>query len=204
MSANSEELPEHQIFHILRADDQESIGPFSQKQLLELLKQKDIGHADLVYYPELTDWTPLSEVFDFHQGVANFSDDGQDPIVVAQSFEFIDNRSEPDEEIYYIAVQNFPALSLTASVKLRSPRSVVLTSWRICVLKPKLMGNTEFDEFLLDQIESAEASYATGARDGSFTITPRFDDAEEVDQIPIEQLKRLDIIAEELLSDDES
>ncbi len=203
MSANSEELPEHQIFHILKAGEQESIGPFSQKQLLELLKKKEISHSDLVYYPQLADWTPLSEVFDFHQGMANFSDDGQDPEIVAQSFAFIDNRSEPDEEIYYIAVQNFPALSLTASVKLRSPRSVVLTSWRFCVIKPKLMGNTDFDEFMLDQIESVESSYDPAARDGTFTIRPRFDDDEEVDQIPVQQLKRLETIAAELLSNDE-
>jgi len=204
MSANSEELPEHQIFHILKVGDQDSIGPFSQKQLLELLKQKEIGHSDLVYYPELADWTPLSEVFDFHQGVTNFSDDGQDAEIVAESFAFIDSRSEPNEEIYYIAVQNFPALSLTSSVKLRSPKSVVLTSWRFCVIKPKLMGNTEFDEFMLDQIESAEAGYGLGSNHGTFTITPRFGDDEEVDHIPVQQLRRLETIAGELLADDES
>ena len=204
MSSQSEELPEHQIFHILKAGDQESIGPFSQKQLLELLKEKEIGHSDLVYYPQLADWTPLSEVFDFHQGVTNYSDDGQDPEVVGHSFAFIDSRSEPNEEVYYIAVQDFPALSLTASVKLRSPRAVVLTSWRFCVIKPKLMGNTDFDEFMLDQIESTEISYDAGAKDGSFTITPRFGDAEEVDQIPVKQLLRLETIAGELLSKDEN
>ncbi len=201
-SSGSEELPEHQIFHVLRAGEPDSMGPFSQNELVKMLNDGQIRHSDLVYYPELSDWTRIDKVFEIHQQLTAFGQEGQDPDVVSEAFSFIDKRSEPDEEIYYIAVQRFPALRLTATVTLRSPKAIVLSSWRFCIVKPKLIGETTFEEFLLDQIESVEVDLNDGGKTGSFAIIPRYGDPAVVDQIPAAQLARLEEIAGEVLAKD--
>ena len=66
---------------------------------------------------------------------------------MAESFALVDTRSEPEEEIYYIAVQHMPALSLTAAVRLTSPKALVLTNHRFCLVSHKLMGNLELKEY---------------------------------------------------------
>lgn len=196
----SEELPEYQIFHILRKGEQKSIGPYSQDELVELLNSGTVKTSDLVYYSKMDDWQPLSQVFDFHQKVTNYGEEGQDPDIVSESFAFVDLRSEPGEEIYYIAVQNFPAVSLTATVKLRSPKSVVLTNWRFCIVKPKLLGETALDEFPLEQIESTDIRIEEGNEDGIFEIISKAGAVAPVDQIPTSQLAKLEEIGASLLS----
>ncbi|MDF1811425.1 MAG: GYF domain-containing protein [Verrucomicrobiales bacterium] len=196
---SSEELPEHQIFHILRNGEQEPIGPYSQNQLVELLNTKQIKSSDFVYYPELKGWKPMSQVFDFHQQVSNFGDEGQDPHVVTECFNFINSRSEPEEEIYYIAVQELPALSLTAAVRLTSPRSMIITNHRFCILNPKLMGAIDFDEYPLDQIVSGIKKIKTGKSTGIFNIVLKNGDWVEIDKIPLDQLAKLEQLSKELL-----
>ena len=195
------ELPEHQIFHILRKGDQEPIGPYSQNEIVELLNNSDVKSSDYVYYPELSGWKPLSQVFELHQKVTHFGDEGQDPDVVTQSFNYVDNRSEPDEEIYYIAVQHMPALSLTAKVKLTTPRSIVLTNHRVCVIHQKLMGDTEMDEYPLEQVESALKKIKSNAENGQFNIVLKSGNWVEVEKIPSAQLDRLEHLAGTLLED---
>jgi len=196
----SEELPEHQIFHVLRKGEQKSIGPYSQDELVEFLNSGQIKTSDLVYYSKLDDWQPLSQVFDLHQGVSNHGEEGQDPVIVSETFAFVDLRSEPGEEIYYIAVQNFPAVSLTATVKLRSPKSLVLTNWRFCIVKPRLLGNTVLEEFPLEQIESTDVQIKEGSKDGTFEIVSKSGVVAPVDQIPVAQLEKLEEIAASLLT----
>jgi hypothetical protein len=200
MKSTSEELPEYQIFHILKLGEQQPTGPFSQRELLALLNDGEIHVTDLVYYSELRDWMPISEVFEVEKQLTRFGDEGQDPEIVAQTFGFIESRREDNEEIYYIAVQNIPALSLTATVKLRAPRSVVLTSRRFCIVKPKLMSDISFEEFPLDEISNAEIDIDSGADSGAFEIVPRLGERSIVDQIPVAQLARLEQISGELLA----
>ena len=45
----SEELPEHQIFHILKQGAEEAIGPYSQIQIGQLLNEGQIEASDYVY-----------------------------------------------------------------------------------------------------------------------------------------------------------
>lgn len=201
MGSHREELPEHQIFHLLREGEQESSGPYSQNEIVELLNNGTLKTSDYVFYPALTDWKRLTEVFDLHQQVNTHGNEGQDPDIVAESFAFMDKRSEDGEDIYYIAVQAVRPLRLTASVRLRAPHSVVLTNLRFCVIKPKLVGEPEFNEFRLDELESTLVVLEDGDADGSFKIIPRFGDSEEVDQIPAEQLNRLEEISADLVRD---
>ncbi|MDF1751315.1 MAG: DUF4339 domain-containing protein [Verrucomicrobiales bacterium] len=196
---SSTELPEHQIFHILRNGEQEPIGPFSQNELVHLLNENQIRPSDFVYYPEMKGWKPMSQVFDLHQKVSNFGDEGQDPHIVSESFNYLVARDEPGEEIYYIAVQELPALSLTAAVRLSAPKSVLLTNCRFCILNPKLMGDIEFKEYPLEQIVNGIKKLKPGKTTGIFNIVLKNGDWIEVDKIPLDQLDRLEELSAEIL-----
>ena len=196
----SDELPEHQIFYILRQGEEEPIGPYSQKQLVELLNDDTIKSSDFVYYEELSGWKPLSQVFDLHQEIANFGEEGQDQQVVSDSFAHVTSRSPAtDEEVYYIAVQHVPAMSLTKAVKLSAPKSLALTNYRFCVINPKLMGTIEFDEYPIDQIEGAMKRSRKDEEVGLFNIVLKSGDWIEIDKIPAAQLERLEEIAGHIL-----
>tara|TARA_R110002096_G_scaffold274350_1_gene468144 strand:+ start:1426 stop:2040 length:615 start_codon:yes stop_codon:yes gene_type:complete len=199
MADLKEELPESLIFHILRKGETEPIGPYSQDQIVELLNSKEINSSDLVYYPELTEWTPLTGVFDLVQEVNTHGSEGQDPKIVAESFSSIEKRLEEDEEVYYIAVQNFPAVSLTTSVRLRAPQSVILTNKRFCIIHPKLIGEAVFEEFLIEEVEKTEVEMEDDEDNGVFKIVPPFGDAGKVDRIPSAQLNLLSVVSTDLI-----
>lgn len=204
MGQHREELPEHQIFHLLKEGGQESSGPFSQNEIVELLNSGAVKSSDYVFYPALTDWKRIIDVFDLHQQVNTHGSEGQDPGIVAESFAFMEKRSVENEEIYYIAVQAIQALSLTASVRLRAPQSIVLTNCRFCIIRPKLMGDPEFHEFPLAELERTHVLLEKDDTDGCFRIIPRFGDDAEVYQIPRSQLHRLEEISADLLRDFQS
>ena len=195
----SEELPEHQIFHILKQGEQESIGPYSQIQIGQLLNAGQIEASDYVYYPELSGWKTLSQVFELHQQLSSFGDDGQEPHIVDQSFALVDSLSEPEESIYYIAVQHIPLLKVTAAVKLTGPKSIVLTDRRICILTPKLIGNTELNQYHHKQIERVIKRLTGNEDEGTFIIALHSGAWIETNKIPRSQLDRLEHIAGEFL-----
>lgn len=196
----SEELPEHQIFHILKRGEEEPIGPYSQIQIGQLLNSGQIKSSDYVYYPQLSGWQLISKVFELHQQLTNFGDEGQEPSVVNESFTFVDSRSGPEEQIYYIAVQHMPLLKVTAAVKLTGPKSIVLTNHRVCVITPKLMGDTDFEEYDHYQIERVMKKLPMDKEDGSFIIALRSGDWVETSKIPRPQLERLEQIAGDFLA----
>ncbi len=199
-STASHELPEHRIFHILRKGETESIGPYSQKELLNLIRENSISAHDWVFYSALKDWTPLSDVFEFHQRLTSFGDEGQDPEMVSEIYNFIDLRSEPDESIYYIAIQRFAATDLTATVKLRLPKAVVLTNTRFCIVFNKLVAETTFDDYPVEQIKSTGITIEPGKSTGVFEIHLRNGTAVGVNLIPSAQLVKLQEISEDLLA----
>ncbi len=195
----SEELPEHQIFHILKQGGQEPIGPYSQIQIVQLLNAGQIQATDFVYYPELSGWEQLSKVFELHQQLTNFGDEGQEPQIVNQSYNLVDSLSEPEERIYYIAVQHIPLRRVTAAVQLTAPKSIVLTDGRICVLSPKLMGNVDVYHYYYEQIESVMKKVPRDEQDGTFIIVLRSGDWVETGKIPKPQLELLEKIARDFL-----
>ncbi len=192
------ELPEYQIFSILRQGETEPIGPYSQNEIVELLREGDVGKDDLVYYPELSEWTPLSEVFEVHENIVNFEDHGQDPEYVEQAFNYISQNSEEGESVYYIAVQNYPAVSLTTAVRLKAPQSLVLTDRRFCYVKPKLIGDIiEFEAYSLDEIVAVASKIkSTDASEGVFCVVLSSGEQIETDKIPVAQLGYLKNLTE--------
>jgi hypothetical protein len=195
----SEELPEHQIFHILKRGEQEPIGPYSQIQIGQLLNAGQIRASDYVYYPELSGWQVISRVFELHQQLNSFGDEGQDPRIVDDSFALVDSRSGSEENIYYIAVQHIPLLKVTAAVTLTGPKSIVLTDHRIWVITPKVMGDTDFEEYDHNQIERVMKRLPQNQADGTFIIALRSGDWIETGKIPGPQLERLEQIASDFI-----
>lgn len=198
--SSTEELPEHQFFHIIRQGEQDAFGPFSQTQLVELLNAGHIKSEDWVYYDALPDWTPLSEVFDLHERVINYGEEGQDPQVVEAAFGFVTGRSEPGEEIYFIATQHQPALSLTAAVLLSSPSAIVLTNHRVCIIKQKVIGESEMDDYSIELIKEGIKRIKVGDKVGKFNLVLKSGEWVEIGKIPIAQLDRLEELTNAVIS----
>tara|TARA_R110002096_G_scaffold200639_13_gene384772 strand:+ start:27425 stop:28039 length:615 start_codon:yes stop_codon:yes gene_type:complete len=198
------ELPEYQIFSILRSGEETPIGPYSQNQLVELLNEGAIKSKDFVFYEGLENWTPISEVFDLHQAIANFEDDGQDREMLTDAFNKLSSALGDDEDIFYIAVQDLPALSLTGPVRLTSPISVAITNLRICVIHHKMTGTLEFDIYGVDDVCDATERIKPGEKKGTFSILLNSGERVDIDKIPHHQLERLSKIAGELKSTEEA
>lgn len=71
---------------------------------------------------------------------SNFSSEQRNPAIVQQVHQKVSQILTRDEQILYIATQG----SLTSL----SPDSVVLTSRRFIVYKPKLLGGAEFKDYI--------------------------------------------------------
>lgn len=134
-----------------------------------------------------------------HQQLNSFGDEGQDPRIVDDSFALVDSRSGSEENIYYIAVQHIPLLKVTAAVTLTGPKSIVLTDHRIWVITPKVMGDTDFEEYDHNQIERVMKRLPQNQADGTFIIALRSGDWIETGKIPGPQLERLEQIASDFI-----
>ncbi|MEM1295493.1 MAG: GYF domain-containing protein [Verrucomicrobiota bacterium] len=192
------ELPEYQIFSVLRLGEKTPIGPYSQNQLVELLNEGSINATDFVFYEGLEDWTPISDVFDLHQAIANFKDDGQDHEMLTDAFNSLSSSLQEGEDIYYIAVQDLPALSLTGPVRLTSPVSVAITNERICVIHHKMTGSLEFDVYSMNDVCDADKRTKPKEKKGVFSILLNSGERIDIDKLPTHQLDRLAKIAEDL------
>jgi len=195
-----------QCYHILKAGEPSPSGPFSQNQVEYMIANEQIKASDFIFYPQANGWLRISEVFQFPQDVGlEFSQEGQDREIVAESFKFIKERAKKDEELYYIAVQHLPALSLTAAVRLTMPKSIVVTNRRICIVEPKLVGKTTCREFPYQQLKNAlKHDPKPGANTGAFVFVLQSGEWVEVPKIPADQLGRLEEIVQWFVSQSET
>ena len=192
---NTAELPEYQIFSILKSGSDEALGPYSQNEIVELLNQGSVRSSDLIFYEGLESWQPLGEIFELHQAIANFEDDGQDHAVVAEVFSEMTKILSDDEDIFYIAIQDKPA------IRLKGPSSVMITEKRICIVHHKLTGKLDYEAYFHDEIHVAAVRVKMGADFGAFSLLLKSGDRIEVDRLPVAQLKRLEQLAGELSTD---
>lgn len=109
-------------------------------------------------------------------------------------------KALPGEELYYIGVQHLPALSITAAVRLTMPKSIVVTSHRFVIVEPKLVGDTEMEEFVRGDVESAVRRIKANSRCGTFSLVLRNGEWIELNKIPAAQLKRLEELSRYILS----
>ncbi len=201
---NTNELPEYQIFSVLRQGQEEAIGPYSQDQLVELLNEGEISSSDFVFYEGLDGWKPISEVFDLHETIANFQDDGQDQQLVSEAFGQLSNGLAPEEDIFYIAVQDLPAIPLTGRVRLTSPLSVAITNQRICIIHHKIGGKLEFENYRYDDVCDAAKRIKYDDKKGTFSILLHSGERVNVEKIPAAQLDRLESLLPDLKPQEES
>ena len=191
------ELPEYQIFSILRRGEEDPIGPYSQNEIVNLLNKGDVKSHDLVFYEGLGEWEPLREVFAIHEGIANFEDDGQDRQVLGDIFLEMSGIATDHEEVYYIAVQDKPAL------RLKGPDAVILTSFRLCIGRQKLTGKRDFDMYYWEDVHNTTSKITAGDEVGAFSILLRVGERIEIPRIPRRQLLRLAELAREMRATDE-
>ncbi len=193
MTANNE-LPEYQIFTILRQGETEPLGPYSQNQIVELLNEGSINPTDFVHYADLADWTPIRDVFDLHQKLANFSDDGQDSNELAEVFNAIIGAAGDGENVFYIAIQDRQALR-----GFRGHEAVGVSDRFIWIARHKMGGKLTLDELELSNIRDVWAILKAGEKTGTFHIEQENGVAIQVERIPALQLERITKTTRELL-----
>lgn len=195
--SRSSELPEYQIFSIIRTGEENPVGPYSQNEIVKLLNQGDLGKRDLVYYEGLGRWEPLGEVFNIQEGIANFEDDGQNREVLAEVFLEMSDIITEHEQIYYIAVQDKPAL------RLKGPDAVIVTSYRLCIGRQKLNGKRDFDMYYWEDVHNSASKITAGDGVGTFSVLLDVGERIEVSKIPRKQLQRLAELSREMRAADE-
>ncbi len=187
------ELPEYQIFSILRQGEEQPIGPYSQNQIVRLLNEGAIRPHDLVYYDDIGEWRPLREVFEIHEGISNFVDEGQDKAVVGEIFRAIQQLFGDDVPVYYIAVQERGPLGIGGT------EAVALTNSRIFVARHK-QGRVELEAYLWSHISGTHMSRKPNHPTGTFRVDLYSGSHLDIDRIPQAQLERLDQISREVRS----
>ncbi len=192
----STELPEYQIFSILRKGEEDPIGPYSQVEVLRLLNDGVVHKTDLVYYEGMPEWRPLREVFEFDEAIANFEDDGQDQHVVAEIFMEMNKLITENENIYYIAVQD------RHGIRLKGPDAIVVTDFRLVVFRQKMMGSREAEMYYWEDIHNTGTKMNTTEGVGTFSVLLNSNERIEVNRIPRQQVQRLSQLARELRSEE--
>jgi hypothetical protein len=185
------ELPEYQIFSILRQGEEAPIGPYSQNQIVRLLNDGVIRPTDLIYYQDLGDWRPIRDVFEIHEGISNFVDEGQDKVIVGEVFRGIQQLFGEGEQVFYIAVQEKGPIHLGAL------SAVALTASRLLIANHK-SGKLELEPYLWTSVANAYLTRKPGQALGSFHISLYSGSTINVERIPQLQLERLEQIANEI------
>lgn len=201
MTDTINDLPEHQYYYLLKNGEFEPTGPYSSNQLLQMHNAQEIRSSDYVYFQDWDGWKRMSQVFDLDRTVtSNFNNEGQDEDILSDTFKYINDRALPGEALHYIAVQYLPALSITAAVRLTMPKSIILTNMRICVLEPKLMGESSLESYPLDQVENGMKRIKSGSKNGTFHIILNSGEWVEINKIPHAQLNQLVQLTRQLTS----
>jgi hypothetical protein len=192
MTTSKEELPEYQIFSILRRGEKEPIGPFSQNQIVDLLNDGEIQAEDLVYYDDIGEWRPLRDVFELHQAIANHTDDGQDQEIVSDVFGALSEMLTDQEPLFYIAVQERPAIAF------RKPDAIALSQAALYVVHQR-RGSLEVEPYPWDKIYNLVGRIGDQDAAGTMVILMQNASRVEIERIPRKQLRRAEEIASDLL-----
>lgn len=121
-------------FSILRRGATEPGGPYTEEQILQMLNEDKISKKDYVFFQGLSDWRPLEDVFEIHEKINHFIDDGQDKYKLGEAFREVSNVLTHNEEIYYIAVQN------RAGILTKTRQCAIITNRHLFHLTEKRVG----------------------------------------------------------------
>ncbi|RYD78193.1 MAG: DUF4339 domain-containing protein, partial [Verrucomicrobiaceae bacterium] len=190
---------------IFRNGEQE--GPYDEQTIRGGLQRGQFFPEDLGWREGMSEWEPLrvlipssapapagakqsvkSGVGKVGSAVHRFLSDEQDPATVKKVIEKVKTLLTTGEEIRYIGVQKKPLVTI-------APDSIVLTSKRFMIVRPKLMGLT-FQDFQWRQVANVHLSEQMLTA----TISCKVTDGRhvEIDSIPKEQARRIYTYAQEV------
>ena len=148
------ERDEDRIFHVLKEGETDAQGPYSKEELEDLLTRETCQCLRLRVLSRPEQLAALSlKYFEFQKGASDFAEDGQEMETVKISFATISERIESEEDILYIAVQEIEPENRISEILQSTPHSVVLTSKRISVIEPKLIGDIEVSDYFFKDVE---------------------------------------------------
>ncbi len=161
--------------------DSQQHGPFSEDELLSLLREGSINKTDLIFYEGLGEWRPLEEIFDVEEAIEHFMDEGQDPALVAEVYQQVSPILSSHEEIFYIAHQKPKMLK-------NKPDAVVVTNERLLIIRHGLGGSRVMDYQWkgVSRVEMRETLMGN-----TFTLIDNHEHAVQVDDLPKGMLEKL-------------
>ncbi|MDF1753794.1 MAG: DUF4339 domain-containing protein [Verrucomicrobiales bacterium] len=170
-------------FSILRRGATEPGGPYTEEQILSMLREDEISKKDYVFFQGLSDWRPLEDVFEIHEKINHFIDDGQDKYKLGEAFREVSNVLSPNEEIYYIAVQN------RVGILTKTRQCVIITNKHLYHLTEKRVGY-ELEAHSWNTISNTKMQ--DDRKDvGTFSFLINNERRVDVPSIPMPQVRRL-------------
>lgn len=170
-------------FSILRRGATEPGGPYTEEEVLYLLKENNISKQDYVFFQGLSDWRPLEEVFEVHEKITHFVDDGQDKYKLGEAFREVSQILSPNEEIYYIAIQN------RAGILTKTRQCVIITNQHLYHLTEKRVGY-ELEAHDWGSISNTKMN-DDKKEVGTFSFLINNDRRVDIPHIPMAQVRRL-------------
>ncbi len=168
--------------------DSQQHGPFAEDQLLQMLQNGSISRRDLIYHEDQGDWLPLDQVFQVEEALTHGMNEGQDPAIVAEIYQFVESLISSHEQIYYLAHQKPRMLK-------HKPDCVVVTNERLIVIRQGL-GGSRVEDCQWKDVVSVQMS--EGIMGTMFKVLDRRDHEVKVDDLPRAQLERLCQHAQEM------
>lgn len=179
-------------FSVQRNGEETTLGPYTQEELLQRIQTGDLQRDDFVYYEGLPGWEPIGEVFNFHEQISHFVDDGQDHDKVAEIFEEVTEVLSQSEEIYYIALQE------RAGLLSKGRTSVILTNKRILFRNEHKHGS-ELDSHPWSTVSNTIMKDEGGEKGlGTFSVLLQLEKRLDVPHIPMRQVRRMFQLSQEL------
>ncbi len=183
-------------FSILKRGSRDPEGPFSDQELLQKMNEGEVSVADLVYYEGMGEWKPIGEVFEVHEQISHFVDDGQDTEKVALAFREVTNVVGATESLYYIAVQ------AKAGLLSKTKQCVIITEKHVFIMHEKRVG-FELEAHLWKNISNT-LMRDEGKGLGTYSILLGAEKRIDILHLPLKQVQRLFQLSQEMKQDNPS
>ncbi len=180
-------------FSVLRKGSPEPEGPYLDEELLQMMNDGRLSASDLVYYEGMGEWKAIGDVFEIHEQISHFIDDGQDTERVALVFREISKVLSDAESIYYVAVQ------AKAGLLSKTKQCVVITNLHIFLMHEKRVG-FELEAHLWSTVSNT-LMRDEGKGLGTFSILLDAEKRIDICHMPLKQVQRLFQLSQEMKQD---
>ena len=193
MSAVETEYTGTVHFFVLKRGSKEPEGPFSDEDLVIMMNTGELSIFDFVFHEGLGEWKPIDEVFEVHEQISHFVDDGQDTEKVALAFREVGNVVGNSEDIYYVAVQ------AKAGLLSKTMQCVIITDKHVFIMHEKRVG-FELEAHLWKDITNT-LMRDEGKGLGTYSILLGAEKRIDVLHLPLKQVQRLFQLSQEMKQD---